>query len=110
MIEIKTFSTIENCKRNFEEISKDFILQIWVGCEIFGLRSAKLHIYHYDKHSGKRNYYQLDEWVSLYGMINISIKSDLLSKEMFARLKNYYLKFFEEYLDAQKIKSTPSDL
>lgn len=110
LIEIKTFEQIKACKENYTNICKDYILQVWSACEVFGLRKAKLIIYHYDRKSGKKNHYNQDKWVSLFGVIEIEIRADLFSADVYQALRPNYLSFFKEYLDFQGVKYSVKDL
>lgn len=103
LVEVKAFENIQDCDKNFRNIPKDFIVQIWSACEIFGIRKARLLIYHSEHNSGKRNHYGQDKWVSLYGTANINIRADFFSPRSYEIIRNNYLSFFTDFLDQQNV-------
>jgi hypothetical protein len=49
LIEVKTSKSIEGCEQMFRSPNNDFLIQIWIAMELFGLDKAQLLIYHYEE-------------------------------------------------------------
>lgn len=110
LIEIKTSTSAENCENILKKPPHEYLIQVWTAMEIFGLKKARLLIYHYEKGKGGRNNYGYKNWVSLYGAINITNNYDIFQGKLAIKLINRYIDFLRVFYAELKVKTNDKDL
>jgi hypothetical protein len=96
LIEIKTSTKIEICKSYFESVPHEFLAQIWLSMEIFGIKECELLIYHYDQQAKRKNRYGYNKFVQLYARIAIKIACE----SFLERIKPLAIEKYIEFLSA----------
>ena len=110
LVEIKTLKTIEGCKELFKNVPNEYLFQIWISLEIFGLTKACLFIYLYEENSRKKNKFGTTKQVSLFGKIHINLKDLNLLQEISILTINRYLEYLKSFFATFKITVTKEDI
>jgi hypothetical protein len=109
LIEVKTAKTIVSCETLFENTPIEYLFQIWITLEIFGLDQADLMIYHYDENAKKKNKYGMHRFVSLYGIVHIQLKYFKLLDDIKSKAIEKYLDFLKTFFSHFGSEMTNND-
>lgn len=117
LVEIKTCTTLKKCQELFNSPPLEYLFQIWVSLEIFGLDEACLMIYFFDEYQSKRNRYGTTKAVSLFAKINLKVKTkslmDRISElaiQRFVDYANMFFKGFGEEVTLENLKEVKETL
>lgn len=95
LVEIKTCTSLEDCKRLFDSPPLEYLFQIWISLEIFGLEEADLMVYFYSDQDKKLNRYGTKKSISLYGKVRIKLNTLLIFDQIHELAIQRFLEHFK---------------
>jgi len=97
VVEIKTCTRQTVCKSLFDDLPSEYILQVWIAMEIFGIKSGQLNIYYFESTAKRVNKYACNKFVSLYGIIYFENQFDSMLDHIKDSAINSYCEFLEHF-------------